>query len=127
MTFPEFIYRFDGFTGTVVNVIICALAAKLYHDTRKRCLFLISIGSGIGAALIVLPEMQGGSSSWSGWYFEMTLRLASSVVWLIGWWLLFRDYTDMIRPSAQQSAPPNGGPATQPDNPEVTEGPPSAS
>src|SRR6266496_2214981 len=104
MSLPEFIYRFDGFASFLVNVIVCALAAKLYHDMRKRCLLLISIASGFGAVLLVLPEMQDGGSSWGAWYFEMALRIACSVVWLIGWWLLFQDYCGVIKGRAQPGA-----------------------
>jgi hypothetical protein len=127
MTLPEFLYRFDGFANFLVNALICVITAKLYHGTRKRCLLLVSIGSGVGAFLVVLPELQDGGQSSVAWYFEMTLRIACSVVWLIGCLLLFRDYSDLIRGTAQLGAAPNGGPATQVDNSNVTEGPPSVS
>ena len=127
MTLPQFIYRFDEFASFLVNAMICVSAANLYHDTHKRCLLLISIGSGVGAVLIVLPEMRDGGSSWGAWYFEISLRIACSVVWLIGWWLLFRDYSDVIKGSAQPGAAPNCGNETPNGNSEVPKGPPSVS
>ena len=127
MSLPAFIYRVDGFTGTIVNAIICVLIAKLYLDSRRRCFLFISMGSGIGAVLIVLPEMQGGGLSEGGWYFDMVLRFVCSVIWLIGWWLFFQDYTNGIKGRSQPCAAPNGGLVTSVANLEIKERPPSAS
>ena len=109
-----------------MGALVYVLATKAYQNTRKRSLLLIAIAAALGGVITVVPELGTVASCWGYWYLEMAMRVAGDVLWLVGCWLLFQHYTDLIRRSAQD-APPNGGPATPVASPGVTGRPPSAS
>jgi hypothetical protein len=127
MTLPDFIFRFDGFSAFLVNALITMFTANLYHNGRKRYFLLISIASAVGAVLVVLPQMRDSGPSVGAWYFEMVLRIASSGVWLIGFWLLFQDCSRSITLSPQPCATSGEAVPAPVDNSTAPPGPPSVS
>ncbi len=113
MHISEFLYRFDGFASFLVNAIICSLATKAYQDTRRRCLLFICIGAALVAVLVLLRAIHASLSSWAAWYFIMFLRILCEAAWLVGFWLLLRDYTALLGEKAPSGASSNGCPAPQ--------------
>jgi len=126
MSGPDFFYRFVGFSGFLTEALVCVLSAVAYQATRKRALLLIAISAGMGAVVSVLPEL-ATTGGWGAWYLDMLLRVASAAIYLIGFWLLLRSYTDLVTGGAQRAASPNGGPPTAVGGSGVTGGPPSVS
>lgn len=125
MKFHDLLYRIVGFSGFLVSALICVLAAKAYQETHKRCLLLIAASAGLAVVVTVLPEL--GPGGWGAWYFDMVMRVAGDALWLVGCWLLFEHYMELIARDAQGDARPNGGPAVGSGNSGVGGGPPSVS
>jgi hypothetical protein len=55
------------------------------------------------------------------------VNLVEAALWLLGTWLIFKEFGDLVRRIAQPLASPKGDPATQLGNSGATEGPPSVS
>ncbi len=126
MSFPDFLYRFVGFSGFLTEALVCVLAAIAYQTTRKHALLLIAVSSGMGAVVSVLPEL-AATRGWAAWYLDMFLRVGSGALYLIGFWLLLRSYTKLVTGGAQGAVSPNGSPATAVGASGVTGGPKSVS
>ena len=100
---------------------------------RPRCLgafrvdgpCLIAASAGLAAVVTVLPEL--GPGGWGAWYLDMVMRVVGDALFLVGCWLLFKEYTELTTRCAQRSAPSNGGPAAPVGDSGVSEGPPSVS
>lgn len=101
MSIPDFIDTLVSFGGFLANALVCALAVNAYRDTRKRCLLLIAVSAGIGAALAVVPWIRQPSPSWAFWGFHTVATICDLGLWVVGAWLLFRDYAGLVMRFAQ--------------------------
>ncbi len=110
MTLPELTEKLAGFVWILADLLVCGFAARLYQDTRKRSLLLIAIACGIGAIAALLPWIQFLSTSWGYWYLFNIMHIVGAGLWLVGSWLLFKEYGEMIRLSAPSAPPPDDSP-----------------
>ena len=127
MTMPDFTETFVAFVWVLANLLVCAFASQLYQRTARRSVLLLAIAAALGAIHSVLPWIRPASSSWGYWYLINLVNIVDAGLWLVGSWLLFREFGELYTKSAQPNAAPNGGPAAPVDNPNITEGPPSVS
>lgn len=110
MTSLDMIDRFTEFGKILAEVLIFGLAVTAYNNTRKRSLLFIAISCGISAVFGLGYYVLDGSTSWFRWgAYTLAVNL-SSVLWVLGSWLLFRHYVGLVGPGAQPGAPPSGGP-----------------
>lgn len=92
------------FTETVValvwvlcNLILCGLAGSYYLSLRKPSLVLIATACGLGAVGGLLPWIGNTESSWGLWFIVMFIHIADAVLWVIGSWLLFKEFAVLVR------------------------------
>lgn len=122
MNFPDFLYRFVGFSSFLVNALVCVLAASAYQATRKRCLLLIAVSAGMAGVTGALPAV-AATGGWGAWYLDMVMRVAAGALSLVGCWLLFQSYTDLVKRGIQGSKR-NGSLAKPLSSSNAAEGPP---
>ncbi len=123
MSLPHFTYQLVGFVSFLTGAIICASASQAYRETRKPSVLLIALAAGLGAVVSVLPAAAG--RGWGLWYFDMAARIVDGAIWVVGCWLLLRDYVRLV--VAQRGAKPNGGPPEPFGRADASGGPPSVS
>jgi hypothetical protein len=126
MSLPQFTYYLVALGGFLTSAIVCVLASQAYRVTHKRGVLWVAIAGGLGAVISGLPALGGAPAPWAFWYFVMALRLADGVLWLVGCWLLLRDYVSLLRLGAG-AAPSDGWPAAPAANPGPPKQPPSLS
>jgi hypothetical protein len=127
MTPPDFTEKFVGFVWVFANLLVCAFASQLYQRTSRRSALLLAVAAALGAIHSLLPWIRPTSSSWGYWYLINFMNLVDAGLWLVGSWLLFREFGDLYRKFAQPNAAPNGGPAASVDKSNAPGGPPSVS
>jgi hypothetical protein len=127
MTTLDFIDRFTNFTGFLANVLVCAFAAMAYQNTRKRSLLFIAIACGIGAIFFIAPLIREDKPSLFYWWVYTVAMNVGSGLWIVGFWLLFRNYEELIKRSTQPSASTSVDLTAPVDNSNTTNRPPSVS
>jgi len=127
MTTLDMIDRLTVFTPVLANLLVFGLATTAYQTTRKRSLLFIAICCAIEAVFAIGRWVLDDTASWLRWGAYTLAMNVSSGLWLVGCWLLFRDYVRLLGSRAQPGASPNGGPATLGGNSGVIGGPPSVS
>jgi hypothetical protein len=127
MSIPDMVDRFVEFSYFLANILVFGLALVAYQNSRKRSLLMIAVSSAIAAVLAVAPWIRADEPSWAFWFLHTLATICDLSLYVVGFWLLCRDYVTVLSKTAPPSTSPNGGPATPVGDSEVTEGPPSVS
>jgi len=126
MTPLDLIDRFTEYAGPVLaELLVLGIAITAYQRTRRRSLLLIAISCVTTAVFTIGRFVLDDKASWFWWGLYTVAVNASSVLWVVGSWLLFRHYMRLAPADAQPGASPNCGPAEQVGGSGVAEGPPS--
>jgi hypothetical protein len=127
MSIPDIVDRFVEFSYFLSNILVFGFATVAYQKSRKRGFLMIAVSAAIAAVLAVASSMRADKPSWAFWSFHTVATICDLYLYVVGFWLLSRDYLALPTRSAQPDAAPNGGQVAPSANSDVTGGPPSVS
>lgn len=84
------------FFPLMTNLIVLGFSLHAYLESKKRSLFFIAISSLLGALVSVIPQILPPNDSLAFWYICELINTFSFVGWVVGFYLLVRDYVKRL-------------------------------